>query len=307
MQLHQSSGRWRFGLALSLTTAFLWGVLPVALSVTLQKLDVYTVIWFRFLVSFGVLGAYLAARKQLPSPEKLRLIPLSLLGVAVVGLALNYVFFMLGLSLTTPGNAQVLIQLAAVLMGLGGLVIFKERYTLRQWMGLSVLSLGFVLFFNEQLRTLITAQGRYLLGCGVIVLASLSWAFYALAQKQLLQKLSSANVMWIIYGICGFLFTPFATPSSLFLLSPLQWGMLIFAAFNTVFAYGAFAEALEHWEASRVSAVLALTPIVTLISVSLVAFWVPGLLPVERITILAVLGAFFVVVGSMTIALGKRR
>ncbi|MCT7950566.1 DMT family transporter [Ancylothrix sp. C2] len=307
MQLHTTSGRWRLGLALSLMTVFLWGVLPVALSVTLQKLDVYTVIWFRFFVSFWVLGAYLAARKQLPSPAKLRLIPLSLLGVAVVGLALNYVFFMLGLSLTTPGNAQVLIQLAAVLMGLGGLVIFKERYTLRQWLGLSVLSLGFVLFFNEQLRSLVTAQGKYLLGSGALVLGSLTWAFYALAQKQLLQKLPSASVMLIIYGSCAFLFMPFATPARLFLLSPLQWGMLIFAALNTVCAYGAFAEALEHWEASRVSAVLALTPIVTLISVSLVAFWVPGLLPVERITILAVLGAVFVVAGSMTIALGKSR
>lgn len=307
MELHTTSGRWRLGLGLSLITVFLWGVLPVALSVVLQQLDVYTVIWFRFLVSFGVLGAYLAAKKQLPSPEKLRLVPFYLFPVAVLGLAFNYMFFMLGLHWTTPGNAQVLIQLAAVLMGLGGLVIFKERYTLLQWMGLSVLSLGFVLFFNEQLRGLVTARGQYLLGSGALVLGSLTWAFYALAQKQLLQKLSSASVMLILYGSCAFLFMPFATPARLLLLSPLQWGMLIFAALNTVCAYGCFAEALEHWEASRVSAVLALTPIVTLISVSLVAFWVPGLLPSERITILAVLGAVFVVAGSMTIALGKSR
>ena len=49
--MHQSSGRWRLGLSLSLVTVFLWGVLPLALTVTLQELDVYTVIWFRFLTS----------------------------------------------------------------------------------------------------------------------------------------------------------------------------------------------------------------------------------------------------------------
>lgn len=67
MPLHQSSGRWRLGLALSLLTVLLWGILPIALVVALQKLDVYTVTWFRLLVSFVLLAVYLAARQQLPS------------------------------------------------------------------------------------------------------------------------------------------------------------------------------------------------------------------------------------------------
>ncbi|HAX77295.1 MAG TPA: EamA family transporter, partial [Cyanobacteria bacterium UBA11372] len=265
--LHQSSGKWRLGLALSLVTVFLWGVLPIALSVTLQALDVYTVTWFRFLVSFGILAVYLAGRKQLPSLDKLRLMPLGLLAIAIVFLALNYILYLQGLALTAPANAQVLIQLAPVLMGLGGLVIFKERYTLRQWVGVGVLTLGFVLFFNERLSNLIAAKGQYLLGSGIILIAAAAWAIYALAQKQLLQKLPSSNIMLLIYGGCAVLFSPFAQPQSLLTMSPLHWGMLLFCALNTVLAYGSFAEALEHWEASRVSAVLALAPIVTLISV----------------------------------------
>jgi len=59
MSLHQSSGQWRLGLALSLLTVLLWGILPIALTVTLEAVDVYTVIWFRFLVSFLLLaGSY---------------------------------------------------------------------------------------------------------------------------------------------------------------------------------------------------------------------------------------------------------
>lgn len=307
MLLHQSSGKWRLGLALSLLTVLLWGVLPIALKITLQALDPYTVTWFRFLMSFSVLGVYLAARNHLPSGEKLRSLPLSLLAIASIFLALNYILYLIGLAYTNPANAQVLIQLAPVLMGLGGIYIFKEGYTLMQWTGLGVLTLGFALFFNEQLSSLITAQGKYLFGSGLIVIAAIVWAVYGLAQKQLLQQLTSANVMLLIYGICAVLFAPFAQPQDLLNLTPLQFSMLIFCGLNTIIAYGAFAESLEHWEASRVSAVLSTAPIVTLLSVWLVAFLFPNWIVTNNLTILGVLGASLVVVGSMTIALGKNR
>ncbi|MBW4493357.1 MAG: DMT family transporter [Oscillatoria princeps RMCB-10] len=313
MTLHQTSGRWRLGLALSLFTVFMWGILPIALKVTLQVLDVYTIIWFRFLVSFGVLGVYLAARRELPAPEKLRSTTLGLLAIATVFLAMNYGLFMLGLAQTSPANAQVLIQLAPVLMGLGGLAIFKERYALHQWVGLGVLTSGFALFFHEQLRTLISAQSTYLLGSGLVVIGAAAWAVYALAQKQLLQQLPSSNIMMVLYGGCALLFSPFAAPQRIVALvemrnfPSLHVGMLIFCAFNTVMAYGAFAESLEHWEASRVSAVLAVAPIVTLIAIWAVSLLVPALIPPERITVLGVMGAVLVVAGSVTIALGKSR
>jgi EamA domain-containing membrane protein RarD len=82
MPLHHASGRWRLGLALSLLTTFLWGILPIALTVMLQALDVYTIAWFRFLVSFGLLAVYLAVRQQLPEPQKLRSTTLRLLAIA---------------------------------------------------------------------------------------------------------------------------------------------------------------------------------------------------------------------------------
>jgi drug/metabolite transporter (DMT)-like permease len=305
--MHQTSGRWRFGLALSLLTVFLWGILPIALKVTLQALDVYTVTWFRFLVSFGLLAVYLGARGKLPTLAHLRSTSWKLLAIATIFLASNYVLFLKGLALTSAANAEVIIQLAPVLLGFGGLVVFKERYLLRQWIGAGVLTLGFILFFNEQLTNLITARGEYLLGTGLTVLGAVTWAIYALAQKQLLQSLSSASIMLIIYGGCALLFTPFATPKTIFTLTYLQAGMLIFSALNTLIAYGAFAEALEHWEASRVSAVLALAPIVTLIAVDLVSVIAPYLIPPERLTLIGILGAVLVVSGSVAIALGKAR
>jgi len=307
MPLHQTSGRWRLGLALSLVTSVLWGVLPITLAVTLQALDVYTVTWFRFLVAFGVLVVYLAARQQLPEPQKLRSASLGLLAIATIFLGSNYLLFLQGLAQTSPTTAEVIIQLASVFFGLGALVVFKERYTLHQWVGLGVLTLGLILFFNEQLKTILTAQATYLVGNALLVIAGATWAIYALAQKQLLEKLPSSTIMLIIYGGCAILFSPFVSPQKLLSLSPLHFGMLLFCALNTLIAYGSFAEALEHWEASRVSAVIALTPIVTFVAVWLISWLAPTLIAPEHLTTLGMLGAVLVVVGTVAIAIGKKR
>ncbi len=88
-------------------------------------------------------------------------------------------------------------------------------------------------------------------------------------------------------------------------LSTLHLGILLFCALNTLVAYGAFAESLAHWEASRVSAVLALAPIVTLITVWIVSVIAPSLILPEKLTLVGVLGAVLVVTGAAAIALGK--
>lgn len=304
--MHNISGRWRLGLLLSLVTVVLWGILPLGLTITLQVLDVYTVTWFRFLLSFILLAGYLGMRGKLPTQANIRSTSWQLLAVAILFLAANYILFLQGLALTSPANAEVIIQLAPLLMGFGSLILFRERYIFRQWVGVGVLTLGLVLFFHEKLTNLITAPANYLLGSSLVILGAIAWAIYALAQKQLLQTLSAAHIMLIIYGGCAFLFSFFATPKLLFTLNNFHWSMLIFCALNTLIAYGAFAESLEHWEASRISAVLATAPIVTLISVDAVSVIAPALIAPEHLTPIAIAGAIMVVAGSIAISLGKR-
>jgi drug/metabolite transporter (DMT)-like permease len=308
--MHKISGNWRLGLSLCLLTVVLWGVLPIALAIILAVVDVYTVTWFRFLISFVLLAAYLAVRGKLPTLQQLRGTSWKLLIVAIIFLAANYILFVKGLALTSPANAEVIIQLAPLLMGLGGLLIFRERYILRQWFGVGILTIGLVLFFHEKLMLPVVnvqpAPANYLLGSGLVVLGAVAWAIYAIAQKQLLQTLSSAHIMLIIYGVCAFLFLPFATPQIVFTLNYFQWLTLIFCGLNTLIAYGAFAESLQHYPASRVSAVLATAPIVTLISVDVVSVIAPLLIAPESLSITGIVGAVLVVLGSIAIALGKK-
>jgi drug/metabolite transporter (DMT)-like permease len=305
MELHRTTGNWKLGLGLSVITVILWGLVPVALAIILKKLDAYTINWFRFATAFILLGCYLAKQGNLPKVARLRSVPLYLLAIAILGLAGNYIFFVLGLKATSPSHAEVLIQLAGVFLSLGGLVIFKERYTRYQWMGVGVLVAGFIGFFYEQLKVLVSDSDRYISGSIMLIIAGLSWAVYALIQKQLLTKLDSTHIMWIIYGACGLLFGMLAKPQILLQLNSIEWLALIFCGLNTVVAYGAFAESLQHWEASRVSAILALAPIFTIVAMSMTAWLAPGLVAPEHITPLGLVGAILIVSGSVSISLGK--
>ncbi len=307
MELHRTTGNWRLGLGLSLITVILWGLVPVALAIVLNKLDIYTINWFRFLCAFLLLGCYLAKQGNVPTFSQLRTVPTYLLAIATLGLITNYIFFVMGLKATSPSHAEVLIQLAGIFLSLGGLLIFKERYTRYQWLGFGVLIAGFIGFFYEQLKVLATDTDRYISGSLMLIVAGLSWAVYALIQKQLLTKLDSTHIMWVLYGACGLFFWTLAKPQTLIQLNSIEWIALIFCGLNTVVAYGAFAESLQHWEASRVSAILALAPIFTIVSMSVAAAFAPGLVSPEHITSLGLFGAILVVIGSMSISLGKSR
>jgi drug/metabolite transporter (DMT)-like permease len=303
MPLHRASGQWKLGLALALATAACWATLPIALKVSLEALDPLTLTWFRFLVAAGLMGAWLAARGRLGAYRTLDRRGWGLLALAAVMLVGNYVLYLLGVQLTTPGNAQVLIQLAPLLMALGGIVVFGERYALAQWLGLVVILAGLGLFFRDQWHG---GAGDYVLGSALVVAGAVVWAVYALAQKQLLQSLDSPAVLWVIYVVATLCLWPFARPSTLAGLDATHAWMLVYCALNTLVAYGAFAEALAHWEASRVSAVLATTPLLCLACVAAVhALW-PAMLAPEAVTATGYAGALAVVAGSaMSSLLGR--
>jgi drug/metabolite transporter (DMT)-like permease len=307
MELHRTTGNWRLGLGLSLITVILWGLVPIALAIVLKKLDTYTINWFRFVTAFVLLGCYLFRQGSLPKISRLKSVPLYLFAIAILGLTGNYIFFVMGLKATSPSHAEILIQSAGVFLSLGGLVIFKERYTRYQWLGVGILLTGFIGFFYEQLKIMATQSDRYISGSIMLIIAGVSWAIYALIQKQLLTKLESAHIMWVIYGVCGLIFGTMAKPQTLMQLNSIEWIALIFCGLNTVVAYGAFAESLQHWEASRVSAILALAPIFTIVSMEITAYVAPNLVAPEHITTLGLLGAILVVTGSMSISLGKRK
>lgn len=306
MNLHRASGRWQLGLLLTLCTALCWATLPIVLKIVVNVLDPITLTWFRFLVAAVFTAGWLRLRGGLRGPALgfggLGRRGWLMLLVAALMLVGNYVFYLLGVQHTTPANAQLLIQLAPLLMALGGIWVFGERFGTGQWLGLALLVAGMALFFADQLAGAAQAPG-YVLGASLVVVAALVWAVYALLQKQLLVRLGSARILLFIYATASVVLLPFAAPAALLQLDAAHWGLLLFCAFNTIGAYGAFAEALAHWEASRVSAVIATTPLLCIGAAWVVAALWPQWLAPERITPLGWAGAALVVAGSAAASL----
>ena len=301
--MHISSGRWVYGLSLTLLTALLWGILPIKLKQVLQVMDPITVTWFRLMVSGTCLFIYLAAVKRLPSPKVLGKRGGWLVAMAVCGLVGNYVLYLVGLKMLSPGTAQLVVQMGPIFLMIASVFLFKERFSLGQGVGLLVLIIGFALFFNQRLAELLTSLGTYTAGVLTILLATTIWVFYALGQKQLLTVWNSLQVMMVIYLCCALLLLPWVHPMEALQLSPLQGWLLLACCFNTLIAYGAFAEALAHWEASRVSATLAITPLVTFVAVAIAAWLWPDYVHAEQINGLGYGGAVLVVLGSASVAL----
>jgi drug/metabolite transporter (DMT)-like permease len=200
----------------------------------------------------------------------------------------------------------VVIQLAPFLMMIGGVFIFKEHLLRWQKAGAVILVAGLLLFFNERLVQLILQAGTETLGVLLVITAAVTWAAYALAQKQLLVHYSSKQIMYLLYVAGTIAFMPVSDFTPLLTMSNLHWLLLIFCCLNTVVAYGAFAEALHHWEASKVSAVLAVTPLFTILFANLVGWLFPAYLSAQQLNLWSWLGAALVVVGSALTALAPQ-
>jgi drug/metabolite transporter (DMT)-like permease len=297
--VQQHLRNWKLGFSLAITTAALWGLLPIALKVALTELDAWTITWCRFAGAFTAVGVWLVARGELPFAKlhdrKLWrwLIPGSL------GLSGNYVLYVLGLRYTSPAVTQTVMQVAPLMLLLLGMFFFHERFSRLQWFGFGTLVFGLAVFFNKRLPELLNPHAGWSFGILLLLISSASWATYGLSQKQLSRRLTSAQILFLVYAGATLLLFPTASLGLLFQLHRPAALALLFGVANTVAAYGAFGYALEVWEVSRVSSVVASAPLFTLLTSFFVAF--------EPLSVLSVVGALCVVAGSMISALGNRK
>ncbi|GAL06954.1 DMT family transporter [Photobacterium aphoticum] len=294
------------GMALALLTAVFWGALPIAMKQAVEVMDPFTIVWYRFVAASLGLGLWLSYRRQLPSVSALGVSGAAIMLVASLGLAGNFVLFNSALEFLNPPVVQVIIQLAPVMLLLASVVFFKESLGLHQKIGVVGLLSGLLLFFNERLAELFTSLNGYTTGVLLAVLAAVVWVVYALAQKSMLKRYSSPQILLMIYVICAVMLTPLATPSQIQMMDPRQLGMLLFCCINTLVGYGAFAEAMARWQASQVSAVITLTPLFTIIFVDIASLIWPAFVDPVALNTLGYAGAMVVVGSAMFSAIGQR-
>lgn len=295
------------GFTLALITAVMWGVVPIAMKQVLTDMRPATVVFYRFSMSAVALGIILGFRRQLPDISLFyRRRWLALLIVGVVGLSGNFLFFSSALQYLTPTASQVIGQLSPVGMMFASVLILKEHMRITQVIGAIMLVSGLLLFFNRNLIEIFTQLTDFTLGILLGVCAAVVWIGYGVAQKILLRRLGSQQILWLLYTLSAIFIAPFVTMSEIFNLSHWQLLCLIFCGLNTVIAYGALGEAMARWQAAQVSAILTLTPLFTLLFSDILSIVWPDIFVFQVLNTVGYIGAFMVVAGAMFSAVGHR-
>ncbi len=293
------------GLIYAGLTALLWGVLAIALKFSVSTLDPVSVVWFRFSFSFFVLLIWMLIfdRKDI---SMLKHPPLKAL-IAAFFLGLNYLGFISGVKYTSPSNAQVFIQLGSVGFALAGIFIYKEKVGWKHIVGFIMVIIGIALFYFEQLTALKGINGEYTRGILLVSAGGIAWAVFASIQKGLVAKLGPNQLNLVIYGFCSIVFLPFIDLQQILDQNLTEWLVLIFLGLNTVLAYGFLAIAIKYAEATKVSVIIALNPILTFVGMALLAVLEVSWIEPEHFTFLSIVGAVIVLAGAIITILSRKK
>ena len=285
------SRNWILGLVFALITALMWGLLPLAMKLILGRMDAATITWYRFSLSAAIALAWYgwhsgaALRRLLSNRHRGWAL------LAVFGLIGNYLLYISGLQFLNPGAAQIIVQFAPLLLVLASVLILGERLFRLQWLGLGLFPVGLLLFFHQRLSNQVATDSDYLVGLILMIGAAIVWTAYAIAQKQLLVSHHAKDILLLICVGGSLLLLPFASPAQVLALDTRELGMLVFCGLNTIVAYGCFGLAMSYWDASRVSAIIPLTPLFTLLFTWIGNHWFDAGIAAEPLDWLASAGA----------------
>ena len=293
------------GVLYACSTAFLWGFLAIALKFTVGKIDVMSIIWVRFLVAFVLLSVFLFFTDR----ESLKILkrPPVLALIAALGLAFNYYGYMEGLKLTTPSNAQIIIQIAPLLLVVVGFIVYKEKIKKVQGLGFLFAACGFVLFYKDQFDKQTDGGAVYDKGVILVVLAALAWVVYAALQKKLVQKYSPQSINLILYLVATVIYVPMADFPAIGALSWPIFLLLFFLGMNTLLAYGFLAEAFKYTAANKIGIIVTLNPIITLVTMAILGAMEVTWIKAENISYLGITGAGLLVTGAILVISAGRK
>jgi len=219
--------------------------------------------------------------------------------IASLGLGINYIAFLYGLKLTTPTTAQVIIQIGPILLGLVGLVVFKETISKRQAYGFIIAGIGLFLFYRENLSKMAANEELFNMGVLWVLVAAMAWVVYASFQKMLVKTYPPQQLNLFLFGLPILLFFPFIKLSGFIGLTLNNWILLVYLGLNTLIAYGSLALAFKYIEANKVSIIITLNPIITFSVMGFLTYFEITWIEPEIISTKGIIAALLVITGAI--------
>ncbi|HWB96694.1 MAG TPA: DMT family transporter [Bryobacteraceae bacterium] len=208
-------------------------------------------------------------RERWRSPEQARVSwsdwP-ALLSLGILGLSLNQVLFVVGLSLTSVAHSALIVGLIPIMVLLLATLLGQEHITLRKTAGMIVALAGVAILKVFEGRQ---QGGPTWLGDCIIFLSTLTFSIFTVFGKRATKRYSAVvvNTFGYVGGgltllpviLWGFARFPYGQ------VRPLSWACLLYMAlFPSVLAYLIYYYALKRIPASRVSAFSYLQPVLAM-------------------------------------------
>lgn len=128
-------------------------------------------------------------------------------------------------------------------------------------------------------------------------------------------RISAEIIVSPVYSIADFtdylfrlflVFSPFTHPLQVEKLDIFTTICFIYCCINTLIGYGAYAEALNRWEVAKVSMIVTLVPLFTIVFSHLLHGIFPQYFSAPSLNNLSYIGACIVVFGAMLSAIGHK-
>ncbi len=193
---------------------------------------------------------------------------------ALTGVAINQLLFIKGLTLSTPIHGALLILATPVFILLIAFALKKESITIFKTLGLMLSISGASLLIISGKKSI--AGDNILLGDLLIVINSVSYAFYYILVKPLMAKYSPVHVLRWVFTFGIIIITPFCFSQ----FAAIDWKSFSFVEFAalgfvvigaTFIPYLFTVYGLQHLSASTAGAYIYLQPVFSAI-VSVIFF-----------------------------------
>lgn len=180
-----------------------------------------------------------------------------------IGVALNQMFFVLGMARTSVGHASILVGLIPLMVLAISALVGHEKLTIAKLAGIATAIAGVSVL---QLGTA-KGTGSSFLGDLFISLSGLTFALYTVFGKKFTQTHGAVTITTFAYWSGTLLLSPVTlTQAAGFAFSRVDWigwaALLYMAAFPSVVCYLIYFYALTYMPASRVSAFSYLQPLI---------------------------------------------
>jgi len=214
-----------------------------------------------------------------------------MISIALAGVALNQLFFVVGLNRTSVAHTSLIVALGPImvlvlscLLRLEALTALKLAGMVVSFAGVAVLTLGRAAHTN----------GAHWQGDLVVVASSACFAVFTIQVKKVSHRYDALTLNTLVFGLAALMLIPIGAPAVFAvrwstLPSPVWWSLAYMILFGSVISYVIFAYSLTELAASRVAAFNYLQPVIAIV----LAIW----LLAERPTKQAAVGGALILLG----------